>query len=93
MPSKHETFGLVYAEAMSQGLPVIYTRGQGFDGQFEEGEVGYSVQYDSAEEIVDRIKEILNNYKTISNNCVEKVDRFDWDEIARKYIEIYLKTL
>ena len=29
MPSIIETFGLVYAEAMSQGLPVIYTRGQG----------------------------------------------------------------
>ena len=43
MPSHKETFGLVYAEAMSQGLPVIYTRGQGFDGQFLEGEVGYSV--------------------------------------------------
>ena len=40
MPSVTETFGLVYAEAMSQGLPVIYTKGQGFDGQFEEGEGG-----------------------------------------------------
>ena len=28
LPSIHETFGLVYAEAMSQGLPVIYTRGK-----------------------------------------------------------------
>ena len=55
MPSKHETFGLAYAEAMSQGLPVIYTRGQGFDGQFNESEIGYSVKYDSAGEIVERI--------------------------------------
>ena len=39
MPSYHETFGLVYAEAMSQGLPVIYTKGQGFDGFFEDGKV------------------------------------------------------
>lgn len=91
MPSKHETFGLVYAEAMSQGLPIIYTRGQGFDGQFDEGEVGYSVQYDSAEEIADRIKDILNEYEAISNNCIEKVDRFNWGEIAKKYLDIYLE--
>ena len=91
MPSKHETFGLVYAEAMSQGLPVIYTRGQGFDGHFKEGEVGYSVQYNSAEEIVERIKDILNNYETISNNCITKVDRFDWNKIAKEYLEIYFE--
>jgi len=89
MPSKHETFGLVYAEAMSQGLPIIYTRGQGFDGQFNEGEVGYSVQYDSPEEIAERIKDILNNYEAISNNCIEKVDRFDWDKIGKEYLTLY----
>lgn len=89
MPSKHETFGLVYAEAMSQGLPIIYTRGQGFDEQFDEGQVGYSVQYDSAEEIADRIKDILNEYEDISSNCIEKVDKFDWDKIAKEYINIY----
>lgn len=91
MPSKHETFGLAYAEAMSQGLPAIYTRGQGFDGQFDEGEVGYSVQYNSVEEIARRIKDILGNYTTISSNCIKKVDRFGWDKIAYDYVKIYEK--
>ena len=40
LPSITETFGLVYPEAMSQGLTIIYSRGQGFDGHFEEGRVG-----------------------------------------------------
>lgn len=93
MPSITETFGLVYAEAMSQGLPVIYTRGQGFDGHFNEGEVGYSVQYNSAEEIVERIKDILDNYEAISNSCITKVDRFDWSKIAKSYHSIYEDVL
>ncbi len=93
MPSRHETFGLVYAEAMSQGLPVIYTRGQGFDGHFSEGEVGYSVKYDSAREIADRIKDILNNYEMISENCLRNVSRFDWDIIATEYISVYEKIM
>ncbi len=93
MPSKHETFGLVYAEAMSQGLPVIYTRGQGFDGRFNEGEVGYSVQYNSAEEVAYRIIDILENYEIISNNCTSKVDRFNWDKIAEEYVKNYKKVL
>jgi len=89
MPSVTETFGLVYAEAMSQGLPVIYTRGQGFDGHFKEGEVGYSVQYNSGKEVVKRIKDILDNYEAISSNCAEKVDKFDWNKIAEYYKNIY----
>jgi glycosyltransferase involved in cell wall biosynthesis len=91
MPSKHETFGLVYAEAMSQGLAIIYTRGQGFDRQFAEGEVGYSVQYNSSNEIVDKVMRILRNYKTISNNCLNKVSKFDWNSIAKEYVTLYEK--
>lgn len=89
MPSKFETFGLVYAEAMSQGLPIIYSKGQGFDGQFEEGEVGFSVRYNSAEQIVEKIKYILRDYKTISNNCIEKVNYFDWNKVTEEYIDVY----
>jgi glycosyltransferase involved in cell wall biosynthesis len=44
MPSYNETFGLVYIEAMSQGLPIIYTQNEGVDGYFKEGSVGYSVK-------------------------------------------------
>ena len=77
MPSKTETFGLVYAEAMSQGLPVIYTRGQGFDGQFEEGEVGYSVDCKDKKEISMKIIDIINNYDVISRNAINLVDRYN----------------
>lgn len=92
MPSKTETFGLVYAEAMSQGLPVIYSKGQGFDGQFEEGEVGYSVRYNSAEEIAEKIINIMNNYRAISNNCIKMVKKFKWDTITQKYLDIYERS-
>ena len=54
-------------------------------------EVGYSVQYDSAEEIVDRVKDILDSYETISKELYRKVDRFDWDKIAKEYFGVYLE--
>ena len=44
---------------MSQGLPVIYSRRQGFDGQPKDGEVGYSVQHDSTEEITKNEKILI----------------------------------
>ena len=89
MPSFTETFGLVYAEAMSQGLPVVYTRGQGFDGQFSEGTVGYSVNSRDAAELAENIVKICEHYPELSKNCVQSVQRFQWDKIVQEYLRIY----
>lgn len=89
MPSKHETFGLVYAEAMSQGLPIIYTRGQGFDGHFGEGVIGYSVGSENQNEIAERIIDILKNYEVITKNSIRGISKFRWEKIALEYIKIY----
>ena len=89
MPSIHETFGLVYAEAMSQGLPVIYSRGQGFDGQFEDGEVGYAVGCYNSEEIVNSINNVVCNYTILSLKCIEKACKFSWDRLVSSYNRIY----
>lgn len=91
MPSYTETFGLVYAEAMSQGLPVIYTRGQGFDGQFEDGEVGCSVDPTSSEEIANKIEKIIKDYCDVSKNCLKACHKFNWEALCREYNEIYKK--
>lgn len=89
MPSFHETFGIVYAEAMSQGVPVIYTRGQGFDGHFPEGEIGFSVSPYSPREIVDAVRRIKDNYHELSQRCLRQCKRFDWTAIAGTYEDIY----
>lgn len=89
MPSITETFGLVYVEAMSQGTPVIYTKGQGFDGQFPEGVVGYSMRSDSSTELENAIQAILANYEQISKNCIEGSKRFSWTHLEREYYQIY----
>lgn len=87
MPSIHETFGLVYLEALSQNLPVIYTKGQGIDGIFDES-VGIAVDALSVEEIKNAIREILINYQNFRNAKVE-FDNFNWHSIATKYIAYY----
>lgn len=89
MPSFYESFGLVYAEAMSQGLPVIYTKGQGFDKQFSDGVVGYSVNPKNIEDIKEKIADIINNYETISNNCLNYVNKFFWENISSYYKNLF----
>jgi glycosyltransferase involved in cell wall biosynthesis len=90
MPSKYETFGLVYIEAITQGLPVVYTKNQGFDGYFDEGVVGYGVNYKDTEEISKTIIEMVDRktweFKDIEEGLKES---FDWKKIATRYMDIY----
>lgn len=93
MPSHHESFGLVYAEAMSQGLPVVYTRGQGFDGQFEDGAVGFAVSDREYGECITALERIANDYSQKVRNCLESCGRFNWSSIANEYADIYDKIV
>lgn len=93
MPSVNETFGLVYPEAMSQGLPVVYSKNQGFDGQFEEGHVGYGVNSMCSDDIVDAVKKICDDYTSISQRAIESCKQFKWEDVSEQYELIYTKTL
>lgn len=89
LPSHMETFGLVYPEAISQGLPVIYTKGQGFEGQTEEGSVGFAADDKDPAEIARRILDVTEQYGKLVQGCLEQADRFDWDGICAYYSELY----
>lgn len=93
MPSYTETFGLVYAEAMSQGLPILYSKGQGFDKQFAEGEAGYSVNPYSFEDVAEKIEKIIEDYSEISAKCPALSRKFNWEDMCEKYIEIYKSVI
>lgn len=91
MCSKYETFGLVYVEAMSQGLPVIYTKNQGFDNYFPNGFVGFSVNYNDTHEITEKIESIISQYKQISENCINCYKGFNWENVCKDYKHIYME--
>jgi L-malate glycosyltransferase len=93
MPSRYETFGLVYIEAMSQGLPIIYTKGEGIDGYFKDGTIGYSVNPQDINDIIEKIEMIINNYNKISKNCLNLVEKFSWSKIAKIYYNIYMSIV
>lgn len=89
MPSFKETFGLVFIEALSQGLPLIYTKGQGIDGHFPQGNVGYACSPLDVEEITNRIEHIMANYVEFSRRCTDSIENFSWSKVAEQYESIY----
>ncbi|AMC01526.1 D-inositol-3-phosphate glycosyltransferase [Aerococcus viridans] len=91
--SSPETFGLVYVEAMSQALPVIYTKGEGFDGFFPNKRVGVSVDRFDIAAFKDAVDYIKKYYPEISKNALKESKKFQWDDIHQDYIDIYNRIL
>lgn len=92
LPSYKETFGISYIEAISRGVPVIYTRNEGIDGYFPEGSVGYSTDPDDVNEMSEKLNLIIDSYEQISRNCISEAKRFNWEDIAKTYVDLY-KTI
>lgn len=92
MPSFHETFGLVYAEALSQGLPVVYSRGQGFDTQLPEGTVGFHVDPYDHRTVASALEQIAEDYPAFRRRSIESVARFDWNAVATQYQSLYCRV-
>lgn len=88
MPSSFETFGLVYVEAMLQGLPILYTHNEGIDGFYDE-KIGEKVFSIKVSEIKNKILTFINNYDEYTIPTDKLIENHDWSKIALRYREIY----
>lgn len=88
MPSIHETFGLVYIEALTQNLAVIYTKDQGIDGLLDE-RVGEKVNALSTKSIQTAISKVLEYRSDYLASEVVDFECFRWNDIAKVYERIY----
>lgn len=87
--SSPETFGLVYPEAMSQALPVIYTENEGFDSFFDNYYIGVSVNKTDELGFMKALDYIKQHYAQLSKNAVQNATQFNWDEVNQAYLTIY----
>ena len=88
MPSKSETFGLVYVEALSQGLSVLWSRGEAIDGMFPET-IGESVNPLNVNDIAAKLRKMMaqpESYKALPSDTFEA---FRWPAIAQQYAILY----
>lgn len=86
MPSLTETFGLVYVEALSQGLPILYTEGEGVDGFFSSS-YGEKCNPKDIQDISSKIDVMLIHYEKYLIDERYLCEHFNWDNIATSYLE------
>lgn len=95
MPSINETFGLVFIEALSQNLPIIYTKNEGIDGYFKDEFFGEGAIPKDIDSISNSIINTCKNYDQYQENLENKefLKNFKWQEISSKYNLIYKQTM
>jgi glycosyltransferase involved in cell wall biosynthesis len=72
LPSQHETFGMVYREALITGRPIITTDHGGFSGTDWHNTYGYKINIDAEDELIVALKEMRKN-----------IDNFDTKKISK----------
>tara|TARA_R110000796_G_scaffold252631_2_gene389331 strand:+ start:15844 stop:16908 length:1065 start_codon:yes stop_codon:yes gene_type:complete len=88
MPSRAELFGLVYIEALSQGKPVLYSKGEGINGYLEAKNVGVAVNPNDIDEIATGIENIVRIYTEYAN-FDDVIKPFNWASVTNQYIKMY----
>lgn len=88
MPSDRETFGLVYVEALTQGLALLYVKRQGVDGLFKEN-IGEAIEHFSVKEIKKALTKLLSGSEKYYTGNELQYGIFDWKFIAAKYMTVY----
>jgi glycosyltransferase involved in cell wall biosynthesis len=94
LPSKYETFGLAYVEAMGLGLPVIGTFGPAIPEIVKNNETGLLIEFGNTEQLVKALEKLANNLELrieLGKNAWEDVkERFSPEIVLKKLEEIYL---
>ena len=62
MPSHSETFGLTYIEAISQAVPIVYSKNQGVHGYFPSSLVGFPCEPRNILDIKNSIEKTLKTF-------------------------------
>ena len=71
MPSRRETFGLVYVEALFAGIPVLFSRGRGIDGYLPAEAIGYACNPRDQADIETGLHHLLRNQQRLKQSIGE----------------------
>ena len=91
LPTFTENFGVVVAEALAHGVPVITTRGAPW-ADLETFRCGWWVDI-GVEPLVQALREAIglndDERQAMGQRGQEFIRRYDWDDIARQTVEVY----
>ncbi len=94
LASRHETFGVVYVEALANGVPVIATSCNGPE-DFVNDDCGIIVPVDGIAQLskaMQKVKDNINNYNSVAIADYAK-NKFSPEVIAKQITEVFEDVL
>jgi len=95
-PSIYEPFSLVTIEAMASGKPVIASKVGGLAEIIKDGDNGILVEPNNPDTLayaINKVWEDKNLYSYLSQNALHSSKSYDWENIARQYLELYKELI
>lgn len=90
MPSRFEGFGMVAAEAMAAGIPVIASDAGSLPEVIDAPAGGELVPSEDPHALAQRIAELLDDprrRRELRRSARESAERFRWDRVAAQHLE------
>ena len=90
LPSKNETFGMVYLEAMASGCITVCSKNDGIDGIIQHGLNGFL-----CEDVEETLHQIINfeNKDLLLDNTYKTISNFTSQKVAENYINYLTKYI
>jgi len=91
MPSKLESFGITYIEAMAMGKPIVAANTSSVPEVIIDRRNGILTDLDS-DSVADAILRLYHDKslrEQIAKNNLEDANRFDWNSITDQYLFLY----
>ena len=90
--TQEESQGIVFAEAMAAGLPIVSTNVGGVPFVVSDGETGILVDYGNVNDFAEALIHSMSleyDWRTMANKCREASVEYSWTTIAKKIEEEY----
>lgn len=97
MPSWNEAFGIVYAEAMARGKPVIGSIGEGIEDVITDNHNGFLVKSQNVDALVPVLDKLLSDRglsRSVGQNARRLMEtQYSWENHVKQLRGLYQKAL
>ena len=90
--TQEESQGIVFAEAMAVGLPIVSTNVGGVPYVVQDKNTGLLSEYTDIQSFAKNIDAILTNnelYQRLTTNAKKIAQSYDWSNIAKQVLNVY----